>query len=507
MTTVGPYWATQNRDPAEPVIRPTAGDAMTAPYLILSTSATAQLDWARIGADAERLFPVFDGVSNLLPERPADFASPTARSFMNWHSAHQLEYMREHGTLQAYLFTGEGTLTTRVATVPGPPDLSLFVTQDGRRVINLATLQATDIARLSLDDQRVLARLPEFATQIAPAFNLRPGVGDASSNAVRDEIRADIALIRAQIEASPRFAAGQQARFDSDPTSRRELYHYLFLSQLDLLDARLSQMAVFETDAIGLILSDIGERYLRLERYISVTPEVAGAPGEAPRNVNASDGGAGIAAAVEIFLGVEARLYDIARARFDLAETGEFNGRPADVPQLIFVLQSLATRRAEAEAEAKTEELNQNNLLLKDYSRMQDILNRTLKVFSGLDATARVQLGGYTSIFDLSDEDLRVASMFDSSLLDATNTSHPVESERSVVRPTLEMVGTPMPIHPKDVWDRFSLSLGNATQQIGRDSQIRMQDIARMNEVKNRHYEMGSSVLSRTAEIIRSILI
>lgn len=504
MTTLGPYWVTQRLDPAQPVIQPTPGDALTAPYLVLSVSDIDQLDWAQISADARRLFPVFDGQTNLLPGRPADFASPSAGSFMNWHAAHQLEYLHSHGT--PTVVTDEaGTLTARVAGVPGPPDLSVFLTQDGRQAINLATLMPVDIAQLSLDDQRVLAALPQFADQIAPAFNLRPAAGDAGPGTVRDEIRAEIAQIRAQIAASPRYLDGEMARFDSDPAARRELYHYFFLGQLDLLEGRLAKMAVFNTDAIGQITAGVIERYLRLERYVSMTPETPAVGASLPRNVNTSDSGASVAAAAEIFLGVEARLYDIARARFELAETGAFNGRPADVPQLVFVMQSLATRAAEAEA--RTEELNQNNLLLRDYSRMQDVLNRTLKVYADLEPEALVSVGSFGTLANVPLADQPVIAMFNQSGMDATNSYHPVESERGVVRPLLDMLAVPLVTHPKDAWDRFSIALGNATQQIGRDSQIRMQEIARMNEQKNQHYEMGSSVLSRTAEIIRTILI
>jgi hypothetical protein len=506
MTTLGPYWVTQGRDPAQPVIQPTPGDALTAPYLVLSISDTDQLDWARVSGDARTLFPVFDGQANLLPGRPADFASPAAGSFMNWHAAHQLEYLHSHGT--PTVITDEaGTLTAFVANLSGPPDLSVFLTQDGRQAVNLGTIMPVDIAQLSLEDQRVLAALPQFADQIAPAFNLRPAAGDAGPGAVRDEIRAEIAQIRDQIAASPRYLDGETARFDSDPAARRELYHYFFLGQLDLLEARLDRMAVFNSDAIGQITAGVIERYLRLERYLSMTPETPAMGASLPRNVNTSDSGASVAAAAEIFLGVEARLYDIARARFDLAETGEFNGRPADVPQLVFVMQSLATRAAEAEAEARTEELNQNNLLLKDYSRMQDVLNRTLKVYADLAPDALVPVGSYGTLADVPLADQPVIAMFNQGGMDATNSYHPVESERGVVRPLLDMLAVPLVTHPKDAWDRFSIALGNATQQIGRDSQIRMQEIARMNEQKNRHYEMGSSVLSRTAEIIRTILI
>lgn len=506
MTSVGPSWATQNRNPAEPVIQPTPGDALTAPYLRLSISAVDELDWASVSADARTLFPVFDGQTNLMPGRPADFASPTAASFMNWHAAHQLEYLNAHGVVTD-LTDDAGALSARVATVTGPPDLSLFLTQDGRQVINLATLQPTDIAMLSLDDQRVLAALPAFTTTIAPAFNLRPAAGDAGPVAVRDAIKDDIAAIRDQIATSPRFIPNQRGEFDSNPAARAGLYHYFFDAQLGILESRLDKMAIFQPDVIDQILADLGERYLRLERYMSMTPETPGTDVAVPRNVNSTDGGASVAAAADIFLGVEARLYDIANTRFTLAETGEFNGRHADVPQLVFVLQSLATRAAEAEAEAKTEELNQNNLVLKDYSRMQDILNRTLKLFADLETDTEVSAGSYVSLSGVSPEDLPVIAMFNAGGMDAANTYHPVESERSVMRPLLDMLGVPMATYPKDVWDRFSIELGNATQQIGRDSQIRMQEIARMNEQKNRHYEMGSNILSRTAEIIRSILI
>ncbi len=59
--------------------------------------------------------------------------------------------------------------------------------------------------------------------------------------------------------------------------------------------------------------------------------------------------------------------------------------------------------------------------------------------------------------------------------------------------------------HEKTIWDALAVQLGESTKIIGQSSQIQMDAINKLSQEKNRHYELGSNVLNKMTEILRSI--
>lgn len=510
---VDTYWNTQSQVPANKVLDPTPGDALLRPYLGLRGSVGVSLSAPQIAADAAALFPVFDGVSNILPNPPADYAAPTPASFMQWHSAHQVAWLGDFGTIITAT-DGPATITSRAATLgAGSNSLRLVLSADARQAIAVNTLTPDTIAKLPLEDQRLIALDPTFQTEIADPFGLRPASGDTSIDTVRTLMRQGVLAAQAIIQSAPDFVAGQGAAFLANPALRSNLYHYMFLEELGLLSQRLDGMAIFHPDSITAEVKAISERFERLHAYKSVVPETTTTTPSGTANVNSSDGGASMAQAAEIFVQVESRIYDMAVQRFNIAQTGLFQSRRLDTPSLTFLLQNMQTMSDEAKAEGKTEEMNQNNRLLEDYAAMQRALTRTLQVYNAPAVTP-------ASLVALADGPATIAQadapvmMFASRFAPggfggaAANTYHPVERLKNIERPLLDLVETDAPLwvgQKKSYWDRAANSLGEATKQLGQDTQIQMDTINQLNKMKNRHFELASNVLNKTAEMLRML--
>ncbi len=435
---------------------------LTQPYLALpGSSDVADLNNPQIWQDAAGLFPFFDGDNNvsagLDPALPSNYATATGAEFARWHSAHQLAYLKDPANQQTVAVpddeTSDGTVVTGIADaryVEFADGVVAFLSADGNRAHVLNNLQPTDIARMSLGDQRILATLSGFQTLIAAPYSLVPDTVTSypvppsnslilldTSLKARDAAKAIVDELRTIITSSPLYQANQRDTFLSDFSRVGEFYHYLFSEQLALLDLRLEQQGVFDLDNVQELVDQIGERFLRFERYNSITtPTEMGAL--LSLNMNSSHSPAETIAGKDttsqgrdIFLRLESTHFEIALQKAMIVNTGTSagfgnilrmmdnttgaedqtfasyedtfenlvaNGPPElldpldsilkpvpitrlDGPGILATLQYLENTRNEAEAEGKSEELKQVDRLLQDYSAMQKLLNDTLKIF------------------------------------------------------------------------------------------------------------------------------
>lgn len=526
--------------------------------------------------DAVLVFPRIDGTTNVLDWTP-DFASATAGDFMGWHSAHQVEYLATGIGTAGYIDPPLSRETTSVTVDSIDYDVYykdfgngeiFLLSQAQDRVYRLNTLLYADIAKMPLADQIALAALPDFAELIGEPMNLQP-TGTQTVESARTDMQA---LVQSKIDEILSILGITQATADADrdtfletPTARAGLYHLLFTEQLELYKLRLDNMALFNEDKISLDLDEILERFVRYQRYLNFPTEVppASSFGDVTENVNSSDGGETVRTGAGVFLKVETQMYELALQKafivatgtnltfsqivakaydtanttfvdystlFDNVNTGTeintnpsvlaFRSIPLDGPNLLFMLQNLSSQEAEAEAEGKTEELNQTNRLLEDYSAMQRLLNDTLKEFDPAVETDEEEdedpqtltLLMKTRLSELNTEDhpngYVIASMFDT-LANVNNPGHPIEVEKDIIRPTEIMTvgGSDLLLpHTRTYWDALAINLGDTTKTISQDSQIRMDEINNLNKTKNRTFDLGSNSLNKLTEILRSIV-
>ena len=516
------FWTTQAQTPPRPLLQPTVGDAQGNPLpLLQGLNPTGERFAALNRADAT-IFPRYDGVNVLVPQRPADFAAPTAASFARWHAFHQVEYLRERGTSSSVV-DADGTFTLRSASIGTDPqpflNLHAVLSANGLRPIVINMLSITDMAALPLADQRAVAAHPVFRAEFAVPLGLLPDTTVTTTSAARDQMRALVQERLDVIRAAPSFQPGRQADFDSDPALRADLYHYLFTGQLQMLLDRLDNMAIFSPDMIRSEADEILTRFSRLERFMGLTPEgtdTAFGGSGLPTGVNATDGGDSIRSAQNVLKGVELRLFDLARTARDVAVTGRYEGRRVDTPDMVFLFQTFQNYANEAEAEGKSEELKQLQRLLEDYTAFQRLLNATLQVFDPVkladpDEVEELGLKGQTTVnaqFDANER--RLIAMFDSRLTAAVanNSGNPVETERALDRPTEALLGIGILLRPyaKTVWDALARNIAEATKILNQDSQLRMDEISRINREKNRNYDLATNTLNKMADVLRSII-
>ena len=513
------FWTTQGLTPARALFQQTPGDLQGNPIRLLPGIDPSGLRDPALALGDATIYPRFDGVNVLVPQRPADFAAPTAASFAGWHAFHQIEYLREHGTVST-LTDGDGPLTTTSASLGTNPqtflNLHVVLSSDGLRAIVINHLSATDLAALPLADQRAVAAHPVFRAEFAVPMGLLPNTTTISAATARAQMRALVQERIDTIELAPSFDPGRQADFDADPAVRGDLYHYLFTGQLRMLMDRLDAMAIFNPDMIKAEADAILTRFTRLERFMTYSAEGLDNASGLPTGVNATDGGASIVAAQNVLKGTEITLFDLARAARQVALTGSYEGRRVDTPDMVFLFQTFQNYGNEAEAEAKSEELKQLQRLLEDYTAFQKMINATLQTFDPVKLADpdTVELKGLkgSNVLDatFNAQERRLLAMFDAGLTGAVanNTWNPVEVTRSLDRPvdTLLQFGSFLTINSKTFWDALARNIAEATKVLNQDSQIRMDEISNLNRQKNRNYDLATNTLNKMADMLRSII-
>jgi hypothetical protein len=509
------------------------------PYTLLSQGTTVMAQ--KVLDDAAALFPEYDGITNVPPRLPDDFSDPSPQSFGLWHTAAQV----------AYLKAQEPDWQTKPAVKTFGNAASAFDNQtwllsaDGRSVINVNTLQTTDIARLSLADQTRLAELPAFIEIHADPKGLWPssanGVqtgGAAAPPATVAEARARIQALITEFEELVKTSSNYSAANRGDPVTSDNLaqrYPNLFFDQIDILRRRVDNMAIFSFDAIGQLVSDLQKRFLRIERYATVTQ-----PQPDTRNLgmtfsaNSTDNLAGVKRALNIFLRSEVQQRDIAAAKNEIVVLGTLNGRVLDTPNMIFVLQTQDNYAKEAEARAQSEELNQINSLVQSYTGMQKMLNTTLTKFDPVKfqennkddfdkKNEKQPFLGLTGINFLDTDgnpisaaDRNILSMFERSYVLANNNKfHPFEQEKGTQRPAITVFGDVVPglgvpgsfsPQTQKEWDLASQNLAKVSKILSQESQLQMDRINALSREKNRNYDIATETLTKMTDILRSIV-
>lgn len=536
------FWNTQNQVPAQPVIQPTPGDAKAIPYLNQVTSTTVTTLNPQSGIDDAALFARFNGTTNLLPDRPANFTTATGTDFLNWHSFHQIEYLNERGG--TIVTTDNGVnFNVQYARLGNDADplknLHVVRSQDGLRLYVLNHLQPADIAKMPFADQRALSGLAEFRVVVADRIGLVPNSATTDATTQRNTLKSVLnGYITNVIRAAADFVgvpneATKDAYFEADPAERRAKYHYLFIQQFEYLMADLDSMAVFHPDTIEQKGLSILNRFNQLAKYRDLSAQTNGpfTTVHGPNfqySVNSLDNQTSVNKAADILLGAELRLFELAKSTQQIVTTGTYQGRKLDTPNMTFLLQTFNNYRDEAEAEALSEELNQYNQLLQDYTQFQKMLNQTLRGYNPIkladkDDIEKLPLLGasyspekapivkYDSSTQYTATEQRIIAMFDKTLTSGnpagSNKFHPIERSKTLTRPTENIIdGTLTPVaYEKPTWDRLTVNIANATKVINQDTQLRMDDINSLNKSKNRHYELATGSLNKLANILRAI--
>lgn len=523
------------------VIIRSSGDYQDIPYHHLAGSASGSPS-SVVMTSADFLFPDLDGDQHKLPvdDRPDGFyTAPSDLStdqekveflekFSKWHSAYQLEYVKTHGT--------NGILDIQVTT----PDLRLTGVVSDTDPTKLYIVQSLDkaaISRMSFEDQKLIAGTPAFA-DLGPRLGLTAAVlpvdgssGDISMTQHVQDLIDDI--------NDPAPSYDGQYKSGMMPEADRKV----FTDQLEILKDQLATMAVVSAAEIQKKVSELRTRFERAFQFWDVkAPSTSNVWMENPphnvpayRDVISLDGDlSGINRGYQIFIAQERRIAELAEARMNLVrDNGVLNGQKLDVPYLVFKFQSLYNLSLEAQVVMETEEVNQQNDLLKTYAAAQDAVQQTLAGFSkASEGKARWQNRGADDYYYMAlppnqeegAKQRKLIGMFESSL--GTGQKHPLERLRNIERPLYNILqddpddGDGIFDDPDDnpedknfdlqeyshtQWSTFSTRLSETVTLINQNSQIKMNDINSMDKQRNRHFELANNALSKMADIIASI--
>jgi hypothetical protein len=520
------------------VIQRTSGDYEPKPYHYLSGSA-AGTPSPVITTSAEWLFPSLDGEDFKLPvaERPAEFytapsslSSDEAKkafisSFMGWHSAYQLEYIKTHGTGDPKVFSifSNGTPSVSLLTAVVSPD-------DPTRHFIVQSLDKAAIARMTKAEQNAVAGTAAFAA-VAASLGLAT-ISTTSLTAYGEGLNGGtytpywpkgtfltpINYINDLIYAVTGTAAPNKPG-QLLPTNAQEA----FTSQLFILRDQLMGSVIVSPADIKKKVDELRERFDRLFAFFNVKEEtdhdkVMGNPANTTVTVYTdviSQKGdlTGINRGYAVFLAQEERIAELAKARTKLvADNGIFNGKNLDVPYLVYKFQSLYNLSLEAEVVAETEQVNQQNDLLKTYAAIQDIINQTLAAFTKADSTTDGVLGKSVDETPSLDADqMKLLSMFENDL--GTLQKHPLEVLKSISRPLVSFFkhdtgndqNYDLEQYTHTQWTAYGTRLSETVTIINQNSQIQMNDINSLDKERNRHFELANNALSKMADIIANI--
>ena len=353
-----------------------------------------------------------------------------------------------------------------------------------------------------------------------------------------------------------------------DVTSLPDEAKQAFISQLEILKEQIGNSAIVDYKTIQTKVDELRERFNRVFAFYNVRPATAETwyhnnPDDDSQHytvtvyadVISQDGTLNSAnRGYAVFLAQEQRIAELAKARMTLVrENGILNGKTLDVPYLVYKFQSLYNLSLEAQVVAETEEVNQQNDLLRTYAAMQDAVNRTLSALSKTDNSSSVGILGLASTDTevLENEAnaglLKVLSMFED-YLSARHRKpdgafvggqrHPLEVLRSVTRPIFNLFYNAkfgqhneqdndgidaggdqtddddntytkkdydLETYTHTQWSNYATRLSESVTIINQNSQIKMNDINSMDKERNRHFELANNALAKMADIISNI--
>jgi len=513
-------------------------------YLNGSTSGTPS---AVVSASAEALYPTIDGVTHTLPasEAPANFSVNVntlddagklafLQDFATWNSSYQLQYIKIYGTGGDATTKAGNVLDVKVIS-PSATEMTAVVSlTDPTKFYIVQALDKDTIAKMSLIDQTKIAGLTAF-TDIAASL----GLSVAASTTMNSLVNTNATV--------PLLSSGGTVGFIDelknhiDGTDLSQDAKDAFDLELRILSEQLANSTIVSAADIQKKASDINDRFTRMLAFWDVVApvphnEAMGKPDATITvytGVVSQDGDlSGIQHGYQVFLAQEQQIANLANERMQLVrDNGIFLGKHLDVPMLVYKFQSNYSDSLDAEVTADTEEVNQQNALLKTYAQIQDIINKTLSAFTKADDGSKVLYGATDDQTDtgnsvdytnkLSSSDMHILSMFED-LLGApggnyegspTGQLSPMEKILGISRPLFDFFrqnpgedsNYDLNSYSQPQWSTYGTRLSETVTLINQNSQIQMNDINSLSKEKDRHFDLANNALSKMADIIENI--
>lgn len=286
----------------------------------------------------------------------------------------------------------------------------------------------------------------------------------------------------------------------------------VFFDQLMVFQNRIDTYPFLAASEVGNQIKALGTRLDRAAAFfgaVEPTPKDAKPKqGASARtlydNVITRDGDiGGIKRAYDLFMEQERRIAQIAEERRNLVSGNGTGGSRMDVPYLIYRLQSLYNLSLEALIVIETEEINQQNELLKTYAKIQDAINLSAgrKEKDGTIGIANQGGQSYNSLGEYT----HVINMFNDRGVEKQ--PHPLETLYGISRPLIYLFNDQgdLPDYDKQTWGTQGTRISETVTLFNQQNQMKMNDVSSMDKQRNRHFELANGALSKMNEIIQSI--
>jgi hypothetical protein len=494
--------------------------------------------------------------------QPAGFElEPGALSpdiFASWHTAYQEEYVNKHKDADGFVTIGAGADAIHV---------TLSSAQD--KVFILEALQKADFSTMALADQTRIATANQRLIATDPNFHDVLGkLGLVADHNVVDGPDSPLQKAIDTINSiDPKDAASFVHKEDKDIFLKELSNIQTKISQMGVfsptdinaavqaISDRFKRVAVF-AKAVGLgppvpaPVPDITP---------PPNPPLTADPNQFI-NVISLDNNAAINKGLQAFMNSEKQILAADNAAMQISNTGTLEGltKHLDAPNLVAAFQLDANLKDQAINAGDTEEINQINELLKTYNAIQELINQTIATFDAAHNDEKRGLLGYdhnsskaannqgvpkdTIISDghggtitihpdlhdatdvlthpisiddgkltppeLTDEQIKVISMFEQELSAKGLPKSPIEELLGITRPTFDFydnVGKTLNNFEKSTWDQWSATLGNTVQQISQENQLKFNDINTLEKERTTHFQSATNALTKALDITSTI--
>ena len=396
------------------VLQPTTGDAQQLPSQHMPGSASGARPAAYTTA-AQAVYPTLTGVgAGRLPvaERPASFSSDAPADFASWHSAYQVEWLKNQTTPfvpNTYSISDDaGNL------------IAFYALTDDDRPVNLMTMTKAEYGKLSAADRSVAAgtiggylqiigRLEalglttDFSTVSSALSNLQTAIDDSGLP------EADKAVFFAQFQllrgGDPRSTAAV-ADADMMANITGAIATDVYAERIAALGERLDRAIRFHATPDPFPVHTEA-RVVKQPPFFVIGPEptteLLTTVGTASLiyNGNSTDGGATIRGGYAEFMRAERAI--LASQTMRAVQAGlPYSDPRLDVANLINFFQLRYEDEARAIADAGTEEIRQLNKLLQDYALMQQMVQKQIGFYDPSKQEEKrrfMNVGSYTDGF------------------------------------------------------------------------------------------------------------
>jgi hypothetical protein len=448
---------------------------------VLANAATEVIYPFMDGSDETTRLPCDIDLQNV-PLNPDIPGHLTVEQFLSLHPAHQMELAHR---FQGYFRVREGE------------GLDVLLSSDGRSVLILQQISRQGFAALSEADQKKIAHY--LATTTVP---------DAALAKLAETWKVTI-TVGGSVEANR--AAAQKIVDDviKEIQAKGSEHDKDYIEELKILKKRIDTQSLFSHTEIQGEVAKVKERFDRMNAFEKLEGQtlVADSDGLTP-SLSSLDNNKTILSGLNALLDQQKRMLNVKTVSLSLVT----DPGTLDMPNLIAALQLVNNIYKEAEVAVLTEELNQHNALLKDYAAMQKIVNDVLKAFpANGDEAEKRNFFGFRNPQDmpnsnLTEEQKRAVSMFETFKNGVDSLPHPIEGLRGISRPRQDNVRDGHTVeYTRSSWSIYSTQLSDAVNLLNQGSQVLTNDISSLNEERNRHVEMSSSVLRKMADMISTI--